>query len=163
MCSSDLAAGAPNSAEISAETLAAAERLAGIELPGEKRPALVREVTARASAYREVRAKPLPNSLAPALTFNLRAAAPPRVPSKASTPETWNPPEAIRPTSAEDLAFLPVARLSALLRSGRVTSRELTELFLERLQRLDPVLQAVVTLVPDRARKQADEIGRAHV
>ena len=142
--------------DITAEALAAAERVAGIDLPADKRPALVREVASRAAAYREVRRKSLPNALAPALTFHPRSTAKAGTAATAPAKHDWSPPEAKRPASAENLAFLPVAHLAALLRSGRVTSRELTELFLERLRRLDPVLQAVVNLTPERAFRQAD-------
>lgn len=59
------------------------------------------------------------------------------------------------PDNEEDLAFLPVSRLAALLRSRRVTATELTEIYLERLRRYDPVLLCAVTILEDRAREEA--------
>jgi len=59
------------------------------------------------------------------------------------------------PTNEEDIAFLPVARLAALLRERRITSVELTEIYLARLERYDPVLLFAVTILPERARAEA--------
>jgi Asp-tRNA(Asn)/Glu-tRNA(Gln) amidotransferase A subunit family amidase len=69
-----------------------------------------------------------------------------------------------RPARVEDLAFLPVTELSELVRRQRVTSLELTQMYLERLKKYDPVLRCVISLTEDRALKQAraadDEIRR---
>src|SRR5581483_11544020 len=43
-----------------------------------------------------------------------------------------------------DLAFAGLARLSELLRAGEVTPRALVELYLERIERLNPTLNAFV-------------------
>lgn len=62
------------------------------------------------------------------------------------------------PTAAtvDDLAFAGVARLSELLRVGEVTPRELAELFLARIERLDPQLNAFVSVRADAALAEAD-------
>lgn len=52
--------------------------------------------------------------------------------------------------------FLPATALAALVRDGEVTSRDLVELYLERIQRYDDALHALVTLDADRARVEAD-------
>lgn len=59
------------------------------------------------------------------------------------------------PSSDDDVAFLPVHRLAALLRAGHITSSELTEIYLTRLHRYDPVLLCAVTILADRAREEA--------
>jgi hypothetical protein len=61
------------------------------------------------------------------------------------------------PTDEADLAFLPVHRLSALLREGRVTSVDLTEIYLARLRRYDPTLLFAVTILEGRAREEAQQ------
>ena len=66
--------------------------------------------------------------------------------------EAWSGPV---PTSEEDLAFLPVHRLAALIRAREITSAELTEVYLDRLRRLDPVLLCAVTILEGRAREEA--------
>ncbi|HEX7879507.1 MAG TPA: amidase [Candidatus Eisenbacteria bacterium] len=62
----------------------------------------------------------------------------------------------IRPTNPADLAFSTVAELAGLLESRKITSRELTEIYLDRIGRYDKQLEAVITLTADLARAQAD-------
>src|SRR5919201_4454467 len=57
-----------------------------------------------------------------------------------------------------DLALAPAVELLAKLRARDVSARELTELYLARIERLDPQLNAVVTLDADRALARADEL-----
>ena len=59
------------------------------------------------------------------------------------------------PTREEDIVFLPVHQLAALIRERRITSSELTEVYLGRLKRLDPVLLCAVTILEGRAREEA--------
>ena len=66
--------------------------------------------------------------------------------------ERWSGPV---PTSEDDLAFLPVHRLAALIRARELTSSELTGIYLDRLKRLDPVLLCAVTILEGRAREEA--------
>jgi amidase len=65
------------------------------------------------------------------------------------------PTEASTPTD-RDLAFAGVARLSGLLRAGEVTPRELVELYLARIERLDPKLNAFVSVRAEAALAEAD-------
>jgi amidase len=60
----------------------------------------------------------------------------------------------------EQLAFAGSARLAELLGARQVSSRELTELYLERIERLDPQLNAYCLVLADEAVAQADEADR---
>src|SRR4029079_8459030 len=57
----------------------------------------------------------------------------------------------------DDLAFAGVARQAELIRSGEVSSRELVMLHLERIERLDPQLNAVRTVMSERALVDAQQ------
>ena len=57
----------------------------------------------------------------------------------------------------EELAFAGVARQAELVRSGEVTPRELVELCLERIARLDPQLNAFRIVFRERALAEADQ------
>src|SRR3954453_10194733 len=55
-----------------------------------------------------------------------------------------------------DLAFAGLARHAELIAAGAVSSRALTELFLGRIERLDPVLNAFRVVLRERALQEAD-------
>ncbi|HXD22232.1 MAG TPA: amidase [Gemmatimonadaceae bacterium] len=59
------------------------------------------------------------------------------------------------PTNPEEIAFLPAHRLSALIKARKITSAQLTDIYLERLNRLNPTLLCAVTILADRARAEA--------
>lgn len=60
------------------------------------------------------------------------------------------------PSSDEDIAFLPAHRLSALIKERKISSRRLTDIYLARLERLNPTLLCAVTIMPELARAEAD-------
>jgi len=141
--------------EITVADIEAAERLAGLSFTPEERDMMLEDLQNSVDDYRELRELRLPNDVPPSMTFDpqLGGKVAPRLQSR--VPVNWRPDEVERPASAEDLAFLTVPQLSGLLRERKVTSRELTELYLSRLKKYDPVLECVVTLTEDRARRQA--------
>ncbi len=60
----------------------------------------------------------------------------------------------------DELAFAGVGRLLELLRAGEVTSRQLVDLYLDRIARLDGRLNAFTVVLADSARAAADEADR---
>lgn len=60
----------------------------------------------------------------------------------------------------EDLAFATTAQLSELLRTRKVSSTELTKMYLARLKQFGPKLLCVVTLTEDLALQQAAQADR---
>src|SRR3981081_3600549 len=58
--------------------------------------------------------------------------------------------------SGADLALAGVARQGELLRAGAVTPRDLVECYLERIERLDPELNAFVSLRAEAPLAEAD-------
>jgi amidase len=61
----------------------------------------------------------------------------------------------------DDLCLRPATELSALLRSREISARELLEAHLDRIDRLNPAVNAVVTLDADGARAAADAADAA--
>lgn len=55
-----------------------------------------------------------------------------------------------------ELAFAGIARQAELVRAGEVSSRELVELYLERIERLDPQLNAFRVVMAESALEEAD-------
>ena len=61
------------------------------------------------------------------------------------------------PTDPATIAYLPAHRLSALIKAKKITSTQLTKIYLERLKRLDPTLLCAVTIMEDQALAEAAE------
>ena len=139
---------------ITRETLAAAETLAGIELDDSERDLALAGLEELRRDYLTLREVAIVNSVAPALRFD------PEVPGAL----TRQPAAARRlsadraaalPDDEEAIAFLPALELGRHLRARRISSRELTELYLDRLARFDPQLHCVITLTEERALEAA--------
>lgn len=75
----------------------------------------------------------------------------------AYTPASWRGEV---PTSDDAIAFLPAHRLAALIRARRLTSTRLTDIYLQRLQRLNPTLNCAVTILETEAKTAAAHADR---
>jgi len=142
-------------AEITKETIATAEEIAGVSFTDDERTMMVRNLTQQKQAIETLHKVALDNGIAPAIVFD---PLPPgtTLPSKKKTPPVRQKIAIMaRPGSVEELAFLPVARLSALVRTRKVKPSELTDMYLDRLKRYDPQLKCVISLTEERARAQA--------
>ena len=62
--------------------------------------------------------------------------------------------------SPDDLAFEPVGRMGALLRTGAVSCRELVDACLARIGRLNARLNAFVHVADEQARTEAERLDR---
>jgi Asp-tRNA(Asn)/Glu-tRNA(Gln) amidotransferase A subunit family amidase len=154
---------------ITRQMIADAEWVAGIELSDEQRRLVEDALRENKESLQNLRSMKLDYDLSPALLF-----APYSSPDSSPDPrgyrqveaDTSSGPASDRPTSDEELAFLPLRKLGALLRSRQISSTELTKLYLDRLHRYDPLLKCVVTFTDDLALKQAqqadEELGRGH-
>jgi amidase len=58
---------------------------------------------------------------------------------------------------SEDLCFLPATELAAMLRRRELSARELLDAHLDRIDRLNPAINAIVSLDVDGARREAVE------
>ena len=141
--------------EITVATIACAEEIAGLKFSEEQRQQMVDGLKNQESQIEQLHAIKLENSVAPAVHFD---PVPPGVmlalPAKHASVRSRVAPRAV-PANLEELAFLPVTELAELVRRRKVTSMQLTEMYLGRIKRYDPVLQAVITLTEERARRQA--------
>ncbi len=156
-----LTAVAAEADQVTPEMVRQALRLAGLEFTPEEVEKMAEALNGPRSlleSYRAMREIELPNSVAPALVFN---PLPPGV--KPPGREGEFAPSTVsveRPSSEEELAFLPVTHLSHLVRTRQISSLELTLLYLGRLKAYDPVLHCVVTLTEELALEQARRADR---
>ncbi|MGE5235415.1 MAG: amidase [Acidobacteriota bacterium] len=133
--------------------VADAEKIAGLEFTDAERDLMLKGLDQLEADFEKIRAVPLGNAVPPALRFaplGARNAPTPRRPirtGRAAVPHTGGDPAA--------LAFLPVTQLAELIRTRTISSLELTRLYIDRLERFDPLLHCVVTLTRERALAQA--------
>ena len=59
------------------------------------------------------------------------------------------------PSSDDAIAFAPVTQLSRWIESRRLTSERLTNIYLSRIERLDPKIRSIITLARDHAITRA--------
>ena len=151
-----VAAQAGQGGAITPEMIKQAEWIAGLELTDAERESAARSLKNECLPYVEaLRKVPVGYDVPPALCFVPAPGLPPAegVRRNRATLTEAHPPR--RPDADEELAFLPVTELAALLRARQVGATELTKLYLGRLRRFDPLLKCVVTLTEDLALKQA--------
>ncbi|MFY9342703.1 MAG: amidase [Planctomycetota bacterium] len=140
-----------------ADDMAAAARLAGLDFTAEERQQAGRRLARARSGYEAVRQQPIPFELGPCTVFDPLPPGALRAP--ATGPVAFAIPAAVkRPASDADLAFASIPELASLLRQRAVSSVQLVELALARLQRFDPQLLCVVNLLRDQALARAKNL-----
>lgn len=142
---------------IDAATLQAAERLFGVRYTDAERAQMLGNIDAQVAAAVKRRALALGNALPPATIFD------PRLPGF-SMPAQAGMNVAIGgaalPGSDEAIAFAPVRQLAGWIRDGVLTSARLTEIYLARIERLNPRLFCFATVTAELARAQAAKADR---
>ncbi len=155
-----LAAQAEQAPALTAAMIQQAEWIAGLKLSEDDRKALVSGLTQTLRDFDTLRAVPLANDVPPAVMFHPAPWLPPAERPVRGIVEPIGQAAPKRPDASEDLAFLPVTALAALVRTRQVSSVELTRLYLDRLRKYDPVLRCVVTYTDDLALRQAEQADR---
>jgi hypothetical protein len=136
---------------ITSEMLEAAAALAGVPLTAEQRAMMLDGLNQQRASYDAIRALHIPNSVAPAFVFDPLPLdiGPPILRRGFSLQESRlsaAPAITTAPSNLEDLAFLSLRELAEYVRRKKVSSTALTEMYLARLKRYDPMLHFVVTL-----------------
>lgn len=150
-----LAAQAAEVGDVTAEMIRQAEWIAGLELSEEQRQDVAKKMRSLRADCEELRKVPLVNSVSPAVMFQPAPWDHGKSSTERGRVELTEHAAPQRPDQDDDLAFLPVTELSVLLRTRKVSSVELTKLYLGRLEKFDPLLKCVVTLTEELALKQA--------
>ena len=139
---------------LAAGDLARAERIMGLEYTAAERQQILAEIEDQITAMHRVRALSPPNHLAPAQTFD------PRLPEKDYGPQEnfvnlAATPGSNLPGDEVNIAFAPLTALSHWIQGGRISSLDLTEIYLKRIETHAPALECFVTVTADMARRQA--------
>ncbi|MEO8256457.1 MAG: amidase [Acidobacteriota bacterium] len=144
-------------AAVTREALKRAEQLAGLQFTDDEEDLALPGVIRNLDSYRKLRDLEIPLDTEPAIAF--RPYLPGKRPRRATTRKvrlTVSRRTTVRVTSRlDDLAFEPVTVLSSLIERRRVTSTDLTRMYLARLKRYGEPLHCVVTLTEELALAQA--------
>ncbi|MBC7897515.1 MAG: amidase, partial [Cytophagaceae bacterium] len=144
----------PQQGKLTREMLRGAAAVAGLEFNDAQLDEMIDGLTQNVERYKELRNIPLDNGVP--LTLHYSPLAPGMTVDKTPRPmRTAKVPRVSRPARLEDLAYTPLTHLSELVRTRRVRSVELTEMYLARLKRLNPTLNCVVTFTDELAMQQA--------
>jgi len=149
----------PATNPITRQVVADAEKLIGLEFSDEKRDMMLDGLNARLSSYESIRSQQIPYGTPPAVLFNpipvgFQFAVQRKAPK-------WSPPgKVLVPTNLNDLAFHSVGDLGSLIKSRKISSEQLTRMYLERLKTYGPKLECVITLTEDLALDQARRADR---
>jgi Asp-tRNA(Asn)/Glu-tRNA(Gln) amidotransferase A subunit family amidase len=151
--------GTPALPKITPEMIDAAAAIAGISLTAEQKTMMLDGLTKQRDSVMTIRSMKIANSVAPAFVFD------PVLPGMQLETERKPmrmsaAPDVSRLASAgvpDALAFASVRELAELVKARKVTSLELTKMYLARLKKYDPQLHFVITLTEQRALKQAAE------
>jgi hypothetical protein len=139
---------------ITTSDIAAAEKITALHFTAKDRKMMLNGVRRNSRRYENLRQTTLDNQIPPALLFN------PVIPGMnfqmTQSPLKYTASSDVRvPSNFEDLAFFPVTALAQLIKSRRITSTELTHLYLSRLKKYGPQLECVITLTEELALQQA--------
>ncbi|GAK32590.1 amidase [Iodidimonas nitroreducens] len=134
--------------------VAQCEKMLDLAFDDDERAQILATLDDQLEGIRALRGVAFDNADAPALVFD------PRLPGSQFAPQSGGVTHAIArnaaaPGSAEDVAYAPVTLLSRWIESGEITSREITEIYLERIARYRPMLENFVTVTDDLALEQA--------
>src|SRR6202048_533601 len=150
---------AKGAVKIPKEMIDAAAAVADVAISDEYKQMMLDNLNEQAKGYEAIYALHMPNSVEPALLFdpvvNDAKYETERKPERISVA-----PNIAAPKNVEELAFATVRELAEFVRTKKVSSSALTEMYLQRLKRYDPTLKFTVTLTEERARAQARDADR---
>ncbi|HEY6249558.1 MAG TPA: amidase [Candidatus Angelobacter sp.] len=143
--------------KITREMIDNAALIADVPIAEEYKEMMLESLNDFAKDYDMIYELKISNQVAPAIVFD---PVPPgmklqgeRRPLKQGGPHV----NSAAPKNLEDVSFYSVLQLAELVRTKKVSSTALTDMYLERLKRYDPLLKFVITLTEDRAHSKAKE------
>ncbi|MFA5834740.1 MAG: amidase [Bacteroidota bacterium] len=144
---------------ITTRDIFSAEKIIGLQFNEAKRESLLGDVQGQLKSFQSLRSIPLSNNVVPSMIFNPipfgmrlisgKSVFSPEGSKNVSLPLNWN-----------DLAFYSVSDLSVLIKSRKITSEQLTTLYLERIKKYRPMLQCIITVTESLALAQAQRADK---
>lgn len=140
--------------KINPEDISVAEKLIELQFNPKDRELMIDDINENLVNYEKIRSVKLENSVPPSLYFNPIPLGY-RVEREKKQFKISKLKDVKVPENLDELAFYPVTHLSVLIKERKITSLQLTKLYLERLKKYGPKLECVITLTEDLAIEQA--------
>ena len=142
--------------KITPEMIDQAAALAGVTISTDQKQMMLDGLNQQRDGYEAIRKLHMPNSVPPAYIFD---PLPPgaTVSTEKHTP-VYSSAVATMPKEIDELAFATIPELADLVKRRKVSSLDLTQMYIARLRKYDPRLHFVVTITEERALAQAKEV-----
>ncbi|NIM19879.1 MAG: amidase [Candidatus Latescibacteria bacterium] len=130
------------------------QKIIGMEFSQSERDSMLDDLKENLESYQKIRNVEIANSIPPSLQFN-------PIPVGAKCDERRKPlvvsaPKSTKlPRNIDEISFYSVRDLAELLRKRKISSVELTRMYIERLKKYGPKLECVITITEDLALEQA--------
>lgn len=145
-----------NHEKIDSKTIQLAQKIVDLQFTETEIDSMLESLNNYRESYQKMRTMKIDNEIAPRLYFDPRPQQF-NIPVKQENIQ-WELPENVElPENMEMLAFYPVSKLSALIKSRKLTSLQIAEIYLDRLKKYGDTLQCVVSLTEELALKQAQK------
>jgi Asp-tRNA(Asn)/Glu-tRNA(Gln) amidotransferase A subunit family amidase len=131
-----------------------AEIIIGLDFTDAERDSMIDFLKEQLESYNKIREVNLTNNIPPAILFNPIPVGF-NFPKGKSLVKYSDYSYVKMPNDKNEIAFYSVGELAELIRTRQITSIELTEFFIDRLEKYDPVLHCVISMTKERAFKQA--------
>ncbi|OLS24975.1 MAG: Glutamyl-tRNA(Gln) amidotransferase subunit A [Candidatus Heimdallarchaeota archaeon LC_2] len=143
--------------EITLADIMIVEKMFGLVYNEKERDLMHVAVNAYLDDYRNSRKLKIPNHIPPPLYFN------PTLPnmsfSRSSFQTKFSQSRAYEvPGDLEELAFWPILDIANLIYLEKLTSTDLTKMFIDRIKKYDSTLKSVITLTEPLAIEQANRV-----
>ena len=130
--------------------------LLGLDFKDEQIDLMLPSITRSLANYASLRKIEIPFDTEPAFTFSPMLTGM-SLPSGKPVFQTSRNPKLPAWKNIEDLAFWPASHLGVLIRNKKISSTDLTRMYLERLKKHSPTLLCTITLTEDLALAQAQQ------
>ena len=129
--------------------------IGGLEFDDAQIAAMLPGLNRALVGYEAIRKMEIPLDTEPAFAFHPGFGA--RAPRSGQLQSTVKKSSKLAFKNIEDVAFWPITELAPLIRSKRLTSTDLTKMYLARLKTYGPKLLCVITLTEELAIEQAKQ------
>jgi Asp-tRNA(Asn)/Glu-tRNA(Gln) amidotransferase A subunit family amidase len=145
--------------EFSKKDVVRSQKLLGLDFDKKYIDTLYPYLKRNKEGFDSLRKYALDNDVFPAIQFNpLPLNFIPR--TQAGFPD-WEIPENVQlPEKTADLAFYSIPQLASLIKNKKISSLKLTEFFIDRLKKYNPLLQCTITITEKMAFEQAKKMDQ---